>query len=50
MVIITAHDAPETREQCMAAGAAAYLRKPLDEHVLLGTISAAVTAAAHERR
>jgi FixJ family two-component response regulator len=50
IVIITAHDAPETREQCIAAGAAAYLRKPLDEHVLLGTISAAVTAAAHERR
>jgi FixJ family two-component response regulator len=49
IVIITAHDAPETREQCIAAGAAAYLRKPLDEHVLLGTISAAVTAAAHER-
>ena len=49
-VIITAHDAPETRDQCIAAGAAAYLRKPLDEHVLLGTISAAVTAAAHERR
>jgi FixJ family two-component response regulator len=50
IVIITAHDAPESREQCIAAGAAAYLRKPLDEHVLLGTISAAVTAAAHERR
>ena len=49
-VIITAHDAPETRDQCIAAGAAAYLRKPLDEHVLLGTISAAVSAAAHERR
>ena len=49
-VIITAHDAPETRDQCIAAGAAAYLRKPLDEHVLLGTISAAVTAATHERR
>ena len=49
-VIITAHDAPETRDQCIAAGAAAYLRKPLDEHILLGTISAAVTAAAQERR
>ena len=49
-VIITAHDAPETRDQCIAAGAAAYLCKPLDEHILLGTISAAVTAAAQERR
>jgi FixJ family two-component response regulator len=50
IVVITAHDAPEAREQCLAAGAAAYLRKPLDEHVLLGTISAAVSAASHERR
>ena len=50
IVVITAHDAPEAREQCLAAGASAYLRKPLDEHVLLGTISAAVSAAAHERR
>jgi FixJ family two-component response regulator len=50
VLIITAHDAPEAREQCLAAGAAAYLRKPLDEHVLLGTISAAVSASAHDRR
>ena len=50
IVIITAHDAPEARDQCLAAGASAYLRKPLDEHVLLGTISAAVSAAPHERR
>ena len=50
IVIITAHDAPEARDQCLAAGASAYLRKPLDEHVLLGTISAAVSAAVHERR
>ena len=50
IVVITAHDAPEAREQCLAAGASAYLRKPLDEHVLLGTISAAVSAGVHERR
>lgn len=50
VVMITAHDAPDARDQCLAAGAAAYLRKPLDQHVLLGTISAAVNAAAHERR
>ena len=30
IVVITAHDAPETRQQCLAAGAAAYLRKPLE--------------------
>ena len=43
-VIITAHDAPETREQCLAAGASAYLRKPLEEHELLDTITAALGA------
>ena len=45
IVIITAHDAPETHAQCLAAGAAAYLRKPLEEQVLLGTISAALGRA-----
>jgi len=41
-VVITAHDAPGTREQCLAAGAADYLRKPLDERVLLDAISASL--------
>jgi FixJ family two-component response regulator len=49
IVIITAHDAPETREQCLAAGAAGYVRKPLEEQVLLASISAALDAAARER-
>ena len=44
-VIITAHDAPEIRRQCLAAGAADYLRKPLDERVLLDAISAGLRAA-----
>jgi len=44
IVIITAHDAPETREQCLAAGDTAYLRKPLEEHELLDTITAALGA------
>lgn len=44
IVVITAHDAPETREQCLAAGATAYLRKPLEEHELLDTITAALGA------
>ena len=43
-VVITAHDAPETREECLAAGATAYLRKPLEEHELLDTISTALGA------
>jgi len=50
VVIITAHDEPETREQCRAAGAAAYLRKPLDDRLLLNAISAALGAAAQSRR
>ena len=41
-VMITAYDEPATREQCLAAGAAAYLRKPLDERLLLNAISATV--------
>ena len=41
-VVITAYDEPATRAQCLAAGAAAYLRKPLDERLLLNAISANV--------
>ena len=39
-MVITAYDEPDTREHCLAAGAAAYLRKPLDEQLLLNAISA----------
>ena len=48
IVIITAHDAPETREQCLAAGATAYLRKPLEEHELIDTIRAALGARSRQ--
>jgi FixJ family two-component response regulator len=41
-VVITAYDEPASREECLAAGAAAYLRKPLDERLLLNAISANV--------
>ncbi len=41
-VVITAHDAAEIRAQCFAAGAAEYLRKPLDERVLLDAIAASL--------
>jgi FixJ family two-component response regulator len=44
VVSITAHDAPETREQCLAAGASAYLRKPFEERELIDTITAALVA------
>jgi FixJ family two-component response regulator len=49
VVIITAHDTPETREQCLAAGAAAYLHKPLDGPLLLNAISAALGRSAARR-
>jgi FixJ family two-component response regulator len=35
IVIITAHDAPSVREECIRQGAAAYLCKPLDIGALL---------------
>ena len=51
VIIVTAHDTPEARERCLAAGAAAYLRKPLDDRLLLNAISAAISkAAAHSRK
>ena len=37
-IVITAHDEPESRTQCIAAGAIAYLSKPLDESALLEVI------------
>ena len=46
VVVITAHDTAETRDECIAAGAAAYLRKPLDDRLLLNAISAALSKPA----
>lgn len=51
VVVITGHDTPETRNECLAAGAAAYLRKPLHDRLLLNAISAALSKpAANGRR
>ncbi len=47
VVVITGHDEPGMQAQCMAAGASTYLRKPLDDKVLLEAIS---TAIASDRR
>ena len=44
ILIITAHDEPETCEACVKAGAFSYLRKPLDAGELLTAIADAVTA------
>jgi FixJ family two-component response regulator len=47
VVVITAHDVPEKREECLAAGACAYLRKPLEDRLLLNAISAALRTGAN---
>ena len=49
VVVITGHDTPESREQCLAAGAAAHLCKPLDDRLLLNAISAALSKSAARR-
>jgi FixJ family two-component response regulator len=41
-IIITAHDEPGSRERCIAAGASAYLLKPLRKTALMTAINAAI--------
>lgn len=41
-VVITGHDSEETRARALAGGAAAYLRKPVDDQTLLDAINMAV--------
>ena len=45
LVMITAHDEPTIREQCLADGASAYLRKPLRGDLLIRSIHAAMAGA-----
>src|SRR5262245_55550625 len=42
IVVVTAFDDPESRAGCLAAGAAAYLLKPLDDQTLLDAIFKAI--------
>ena len=42
VVFITAHDEAGVREQALAAGAIAYLRKPLDDEVFIKAIRMAI--------
>jgi FixJ family two-component response regulator len=44
VIFMTAHDVPQWQERAKKAGALAYLRKPFDEHSLLG----AIRLACHE--
>jgi FixJ family two-component response regulator len=41
-VIITGHDTPESYQRVMDAGAAAYLRKPVDDQALIDVVVAAI--------
>ncbi|HEY2994512.1 MAG TPA: response regulator [Methylomirabilota bacterium] len=44
-IIIAGRDDPDTEARCLAAGAAAYLRKPIDERVLLDAVTTALPSA-----
>jgi FixJ family two-component response regulator len=45
IVIITAHDSPSLREECLQAGASEYLCKPLDIQALVRAVSRIVPVA-----
>ena len=41
-IVITAYEEPDAQMKCLAAGASAYLQKPLDGETLLATVSKAL--------
>lgn len=44
IVVITGHDTPDSRSRVLAAGAAAYLRKPVQGTLLLDAIMSAIAS------
>jgi FixJ family two-component response regulator len=48
-IIMTGHDEPGLRADCLAAGARNYFRKPLDDRALLEAIDAAIAHALSNR-
>jgi len=42
IIVVTAHDQPALREQCLADGAIAYVAKPLQRERLVGLIHDAI--------
>ena len=46
VIVITGHDSDTTRSTALANGASAYLRKPVDEQVLLDAIAVATSRTA----
>lgn len=47
IIIITTHDAAGSKERCIAAGAAAYLQKPLRKSTLMAAINDAIDRTQH---
>jgi DNA-binding response OmpR family regulator len=47
--VITGHDTEESRCRALGAGAFAYLRKPVDDEILLQAIRAAVESKRTKR-
>jgi FixJ family two-component response regulator len=46
VVVITGHDTPESRARAIQLGARGYLRKPVNDSVLLETIESAISGQA----
>jgi FixJ family two-component response regulator len=44
VIFVTGHDSAETRDQAQKLGAAAYFRKPVDDHALLDAIEFALSS------
>ncbi len=44
VIVVTAHDSPESHQRAMAGGASAYFRKPVEAKPLLEAIRAAIAA------
>jgi FixJ family two-component response regulator len=49
-VVITGYDDPGMQSKCLAAGAATYLRKPLDDKALLRAIEDSIVTISTSRR
>lgn len=48
IIVLTGHDTPDSRYRVLAAGAAAYLRKPVDDKSLLDAIGRAISGGGAE--
>jgi FixJ family two-component response regulator len=49
VIIITAHDDPGVRERCLEAGAAAYMRKPVEGSALIAAVNRLTSGIARKR-